>query len=270
VIKIDGVQVMMAMERETVIANIARNSAKGLPSIQNLPEWREAEPIAIVGGGPSLKETIEDLRPYQKIMACGSVHDYLIGQGVRPRWTVVSDPDPVMSQYLKRPSAGCTYLVASMCDESVFDALHGQHVVLWHCGDQEQSPDLWGETPKLLIGGGCTVGTRAFTIAAAFGYSNIHLFGFDTCLREEEHHAYKFATPEEELGEVTEISLFNPDGPKYRLAGYHLGQLFDFKKIMETLGHKVNVTAHGGGVIAEMLKFASREKGTGDENGEEN
>jgi hypothetical protein len=269
VIRLDGVKVKMAMERETVIANIAKNSAKGIPSIQNLPEWREAEPVAIVGGGPSLNDTVEELYPFQKIMACGSVHDHLIGLGVRPRWTVISDPDPVMAQYLKRPCKGCTYLVASMCDESVFDALHGQQVVLWHCGDQEQSSDLWGDAPKLLIGGGCTVGTRAFTIAVAFGYSNIHLFGFDNCLRSGKHHAYDFATSEEEIGEVTEVSLFTPCGPKYKLAGYHLGQLFDFQHILETLGHKVNVTAHGGGVIAEMLKFASREEETGGQNGEE-
>ena len=251
--QIDSVCVKMAMEEETVIENIRRNSEKNIQTIESLPEWRETSRIAIVGGGPSLNETIEELRSFDNVMACGSAHDHLIGLGIKPKWTVISDPDPIMAEYLRKPISECTYLVASMCDEAVFEALNGHKKVLWHSSSNDNSSKLWGEKPKILVGGGCTVGTRAFIIAITFGYRRIHLFGFDTCIRDGEHHAYGFATGGEEIGALHDVALGSVDGPRYKMAGYMLGQFFDFKKLFKDFESRTNITIHGGGALAEMF-----------------
>src|SRR5262249_29701353 len=98
--RIDGTNVTMAVPIERIAANIAAANARALRHVHDLPEWREHAPIAIVGGGPSLAETIKDCRRYKNIMACGSVYDWLIWKGVYPRWSVLCDPDPIMAKYI--------------------------------------------------------------------------------------------------------------------------------------------------------------------------
>lgn len=253
---LDGVKTQLARPAEEVIGNIRRNSARGLLEAHELPEWREIVPLAVVGGGPSLKQTADVLRRYKYIMACGSVHDWLVHNGIAPRWTVIVDADPVMARYLASPIKGCTYLVASQCHDAVFDALKGFHTVLWHAGDGSINKEIWGEDEKVLIGGGCTVGTRAIAIALTFGYRNLHLFGFDTCVPDAEtHHAYGFATDEEDIGDLSAIRLGGPDGKEFLMAGYHVAQLFDFKEMIKGNASRARFTVHGGGALAEILRL---------------
>jgi hypothetical protein len=267
--RIDGTSVTMAMPIERVAANIAAANARGLRRVHDLPDWREHTPLAIVGGGHSLTETIDDVRRYKNIMVCGSAHDFLVGKGVIPRWAVVCDPDPIMALYLRRAHHDTTFLVASQCDAAVFKELEDRDVALWHCrGPEAESSDIWGEGQRVLVGGGCTVLTRAIFLAVTFGFRDIHLFGCDNCVRVvrlscmpfplELHHAYDFATAEETIGNLTPIRLGDPNsGPEFMMAGYMIGQLFDFKKTLEVLGHRARFEVHGGGALAELMRLGS-------------
>ena len=264
--RIDGVDVVTAASAETFAANIAANCRRDLPDIHQLPEWRECMPIALVGGGPSLAENLGELKRYELVMACGSAHDYVVGQGIDPRWAVCCDPDPAAAAYYRNPVRSCTYLIASSCDKAVFDALESYHVVRWHSGGSNLTPELWGNERKIVIGGGCTVGTRAFMIAICFGFTTIHFFGFDGCVRDDgRHHAYDFAADDPfDVGEMVEVRLGAPDGPSYRMAGYMLGQLFDFDKLIGKFGSRLTLTVHGEGPLSELVRY-----GKAKENGEE-
>ena len=253
---LDGIKTQLARSAEEVIGNIRRNSERCLLDVHELPEFRHVLPIAIVGGGPSLNGELDLLRRVKYIMACGSVHDHLICAGIVPKWCVIVDADPIMARYLTHPAKGCTYLVASQCHDAVFEALKGFKTVPWHAGDEEPSKEIWGDEPKTLIGGGCTVGLRAMMIALTFGYGNFHLFGFDTCLPDEEtHHAYEFATDREEIGKVTRIRLGSTEGKEFLMADHHIAQLFDFKAMLQAQARRMSVTVHGGGALAEIMRF---------------
>lgn len=262
--RLDGVNVVTAASPEVFAANIAANCRRGLMNIHDLPEWRECMPLALAGGGPSLAEHIDELKRYNLVMACGSAHDYVVSQGVEPKWAVCCDPDPAAAAYYKNPLKSCTYLIASSCDQAVFDALEGHRIVLWHSGGSNLSPEVWGEDRKLIIGGGCTVGTRAFMIGICFGFSTIHFFGFDGCVRDERHHAYDFADGDaSELGDLVEVRLGSPDGPAYQMAGYMLGQLFDFDKLIGKFGSRLTLAVHGEGPLNDLVRY-----GKAKENGE--
>jgi hypothetical protein len=253
--KLQPPNVQMAMPIERVIENIDRNSELGFPQITDLPDWRDQMAIAIAGGGPSLEDTVDELRTYRNIMVAGSAHDWLTTHNVWPRWTVISDPDPIMANYLRHPVAGCTYLVASMCDKAVIDALEGHKIVLWHCGDAGGRTADSGPEKKVIIGGGCTVGTRAMVIAMLFGFCDMHLFGFDTCVTDK-HHAYDFTDQREEIGTLTPIRIGAEDGREFMMATYHVGQLFDFKQLLKVWAAKLRVTVHGDGALAELMRLA--------------
>lgn len=252
-------EVTPALGLEIVTKNIKRNKAAGYTQIQDLLEWREQAHIAIVGGGPSLKDNLELLRKFKYVMACGSVHDYLIEQGIIPTWTAVVDPDPLMARYLTKPSIFCKYLVSSQCDQEVFDILAHVPVVLWHAAGEGIENSNFGEE-YVAIPGGCTIGTRAMMIAMMFGYYHQHLFGFDTCLTNEyDHHSYKFVDPDKEsLGQIIDINL--GDGKTFKVAGYMLGQFFDFQHILKVYARKLNVTVHGEGLLKHLMDLASNKK----------
>lgn len=263
---LDSLLVVPAASKETIHANIARNMQRGLGEIFKLPEWRELMPMAVVGGGPSLAENLDELRKFENIMACGSVHDYLISQGIIPKWSVQLDPDPITANYIRKPHKDCTYLVSSQCGPEVFDALQGQRIFLWHCGGIDDQNEVFDKYKTILMGGGCTVGTRAIVISVAFGFSNIHLFGFDNCVRENgDHHSYEFSDPSEKLDELIPVR-FELEGKEFKMAGYMLGQLFDFKKLLKLLAARIQVTIHGNGALAELMrlgKAAVKEKQDG-------
>lgn len=248
-VPIGGVVSDMATPEHIVLENIERNHLRGLPEIHTLAEWREHMPLAIVGGGPSLKETIDELRKFDKVVACGSVHDHLVLNGVTPRWTVLCDPDPIVANYLKYPQYGCTYLVASQCHDNVFDALRGLDVVLWHCGGNLEVPS-WQNRQMVAIGGGSTVLTRTIVIAMLFGYSNLHFFGCDNCIEADgTHHAYA----SESIGAPVPVRLEN--GREFVMAQYMLAQLFDFKKLLWQYANRLQVTVHGDGALAELMRL---------------
>lgn len=252
---VEGVSVSTATPTDDIVNNIKINIKKDVKAIHHLEEWREGVPFALVGGGPSLKTQLEELKKYKYIMACGSVHDYLCEQGFSPDWTVICDPDPVMETYLTRRPHNTKYLVASQCSPSMFEHLKGEDVTIWHLAGDKFDQSIYGEN-NVTLGGGCTVGTRAMAIAMGFGFYNLHLFGFDTCLDGENHHAYKFNNPELEKIYDTHEIFFEQDGPKFQVAGYHLGQLFDIKTMMGQFAGRMSITVHGESLLSYFMDLA--------------
>ena len=222
--------------------------------------------IALVGGGPSIHDTVHELMDFQTIIACGSSHDWLQAHSPRvPTYCVVCDPDPVMANYLRAPDHGTKYMVSSHCNASVFDALEGYDVTMWHCwpvgnGDQEVRDFLQENTPDwCAVGGGCTVGLRSITLSIMMGFTDIHFFGFDSCmgLKEDEHHAYPFTDETKEfLGDIYDIKIgMGPSYPKpreYRVAGYQLAQAEHYKQMLQAFGHLFRPIFHGPGLLTDM------------------
>lgn len=254
--QVDGVHIETATPTPIIQENIIASKTRNISPINDLPEWREGTPIAIVGGGPSLKDNLEALRKYEYIIACGSVHDYLIANKITPNYCAIVDPDPVVNNYLQRRNSFTRYLIASQCSPRTFDFLRSYNCNVWHAGGNDS---LYKEG-DLVIGGGCTIGTRSMVIAMAFGFRDLHLFGMDTCLSEDgRHHSYDFTDESETIGKVHEIALNGPDGRKFKVAEYMFGQIFDFKNILQTCANRVKFTVHGGGVLAYMLEIAKKE-----------
>lgn len=256
--KVEGITVVTAMPMDKIQENIRLNSKRDIITIDDTVEWRE-HPIAIVGGGPSLKTQLEYLKQFEVIVACGSVHDYLMSEGIIPTYTAVCDPDVIMNTYLTKRSRNTTFLVASQSDPSTFELLKDNKVVMWHLFNDVTHAEVH-PPGTILIGGGCTVTTRAIVMMMGMGYYNQHLFGVDTGFNGVEHHAYDFVDPvAEEITDIHEI-MFEVGGPKFKMAGYHLGQLFDIKALLSAYKGKINMTVHGDSVLNYVMTLAQKRK----------
>ena len=259
-VKLDGVLPQMVTPIPEFKENVVRNKALGLRRIHELPEFRALRPIAVVGGGPSLVDHLDELRKFRVIIAAGSVHDYLMEQGIIPTYCVVTDADSIMNNYMTKPSRDTTYLIASHCSPSTFDKLAaaGVHVVTFHCGGDPAFNDEYFGEGEFVMGGGCTVGSRAFMIAYTFGYLNIHLFGMDSCLQGEKHHSYESSDPEKEkLDNIVDIRIGDAT---FKVAGYMLAQLFDVKDFVQRVGNAVTLTVHGDGALKALMATKKEKK----------
>lgn len=256
---IEGCITSTAVSTEKLIENIKKTRKLGLPSAFSRNDWRVNKPIAIVGGAPSLKDTIHKLEEYQNVVVCGSAHDHVIRNGGGTvTHCVICDPDPIMGNYLTQADPSIKYYVASQCDKSIFDHLRrcSCDVFVWDAAGENFDNSVFGDT-KSLCGGGCTVLTRAMFLALAFGYNTLHLFGADSCLKDDyTHHAYKFSTEEETIGDIREVVPDLPNGKKYKVAGYMLAQIFDIKQMCDMYPNRMNITVHGDSLLKDIFDYA--------------
>lgn len=252
--------VKMAMGHDICWMQHQRNLTLGLPDLEATGEIQLARnyPIAIVGGGPSLKKTIEELRSFKgAIMACGSAHDYLVENGIPLNYCIILDPDKTTALYLKRDGGQCRYLVASHVAPQTLFALEGRNVYLFGAGGTFEK-DKFNPLPIVTVGGR-TVGTRGMGMALGLGFRDFHLFGFDSCLDEDDVHAYE--NPEgDDFDSLVRQSTHNVycNGRKFKCASYMIGQAMDFQKFLGQWNDTVTVEVHGDGLISEIMKAGEK------------
>lgn len=221
--------------------------------------------IALIGGGPSLVKTVEHaLTQHNIVMVAGSAHDYVLDSyepgDHQEVFCILCDPDPIMCDYVRYKNENVTYLIASQCDKTLFEHLSDMpHKYIWHASAGDEFNKVFPEGSELIYGG-CTIGTRAIGMAIAMGYKKVHLYGYDSCLSNQyKHHAYDFVNPDREtLGDIREIRFDGPESPVFRVAGYMLSQIFDFQNIIHTYYNKLDITVHGDGALAYLMKVANQ------------
>ena len=262
--RLGGLNTEAATPLGTSLANIRVNGKRGLRKFEDLPGFMEVKdwPVALAGGGPSIKRHLEELRQFQTIVSCGSAHDYLIENGITPTFAVACDPDPVTQAYFQNPTQKAIYLLSTHADPQLYEHLADYKIATWNCYTDESDAQLaWAENdgPNWhAVGGGCTVGLRALSLMMLLGFQDIHFFGFDSCIEvlendEINHHAYQYATDKEVMQTLHKIRMgANSPGEKvYICEGYQLAQGFHFKMFVDCHGDKFRAHFHGGGMLSD-------------------
>jgi hypothetical protein len=162
--------------------NLDKVLALGLPSVEKQPA--RAGQLAIVASGPSVRDYLDELRTWPgEIWAINGAYDYLLDEGIVPHGFFAIDPLPGLADYVQRARPETTFLVASTCDPSVFEALEGSKVKIFHpYADDVTYPEGAG-----MIGGGTTSVTRAPYLALVEGWRDIVLFGCDSSYQGGEY-----------------------------------------------------------------------------------
>ncbi len=228
--------------------------------------WLELEPAhdghaVIVGGGPSLEDTVEAIRWRksigQEVWALNGSGEWLRNRDIIPDFHACVDARPDNSRFFKRPDGETTYFIGSQCDPSIFDALDGQDVVLWHPNSDGVAETLAGETrPVHLIGGGSTVGLCSMVLAYALGYRKIHLYGFDSSYREDTHHAYM-----QNLNDADFIVDVLAGDRKFRAAPWMVQQAEEFCSLATYLADEgCIITVAGDGLLPHMAHELANRK----------
>ena len=129
---------------DNVRTNIKRDTLRllALPGIL----CQRNDPIAIVGGGPSLKNQLDKLRTFKYVLVAGSAHDYLIDQGIIPAFAVSVEPKINQIGFYQKKHKDTSYILASQCSPQMFDHLEGHKVAMWHFHGQVDESELQRRT----------------------------------------------------------------------------------------------------------------------------
>lgn len=212
--------------------------------------------VAIIGGGPSLVDKIEEIKWRQSIgqhvWVLNNAHTALEGTGIWYDRQVLLDARPETASFYTEDAT--EYLVASQCDPKVFDTLRKELVTLFHVNNPWTADFLRDEKDRAayLVGGGTTVGMNALAMAFLLGYRFIHLYGFDSCYRDGAHHAYAQTLNDSER--TTEALYNTSQGPKtYFCAPWMIGQAQEFIELAPSyMADGAVITVHGSGLLPDI------------------
>lgn len=209
------------------------------------------EPVAIVGYGPSLRETWEQVREFKTIFSCSGAHRFLIDRGIIPTYQVAVDPLPVNTvRLIGEPHPSVKYLICSTCHPDVFDHLEGYDVTVWHSFPGEEEAMRILPRGEWALTGGCDVGLRSIAVARFLGYRNLHIFGLDgsSPTNENGRHAAEHPNPLQAACTVEYEGRTFYTTPAMleaaRTVEHELAELPD-----------VTATFYGDGLIQHMAKF---------------
>ena len=188
-------------------ANVAANIVKPYKRFLQRPDLMgiRGEPLAIVGGGPSVKKHLDDIRKFKWVMAAGSSHDFLMRNGIMPAFAVSTDSKEETGDYYRELNGGTQYLMASVSPPSMLERMaEGScRLYLWHFSEQVDPPHYRGER---AIGWGCMVGVVCIQMALWLGFQEHHYFGYDCSLDRDAFETHAYAVSAEERAGIWETA----------------------------------------------------------------
>lgn len=252
-----GFETSLNTPAETMIEQAEQNLNRDLPLLAELEEHNGT--ALIVGGGPSLAESLGRLRFHKDrggvIFALNATHDWLIERGIVPDFHVLLDARKDNAQFVSKPHKDVTYLIASQCHPDVFEALDGYSVVMWTaCFESHEREMEFGRKfpgkPIMMVGGGATVGMKAMYLAYLWGFRKIHMFGMDSSYRGEDNHAYK-----QTLNDKESRMPIHAAGRDFVCAPWMAKQAMEFQgQYRQLSGLGCLVKVHGDGLIPWIAK----------------
>lgn len=243
---------------DNFVTNVKNAISLDIPQVK--PYDIQTDPIAIVCGGPSLEGTFDDLKIKHengmKVVSVNGSHDWLVDRGIRPSAHVLIDSRSFNSRFVENWQKDTKYLVASQAHPDVFDVLKGADVYLFHCNSTKEERDVLNEyygDDYYTVVGGSTVTLRAIPLMRMLGFTRMELYGFDSCMMDDKHHAY----PQSE-NDTKDIGVVVVDGREFVVATWMHSQAKEFIDIIKKMGDMFELEVHGDGLIAHILKTGAK------------
>lgn len=237
--------------------NVRQNIKRFIPQVR--PVTQASTEAMIVCGGPSINQLEDEILRKARTLptfAVNGSHDWLLDRRVTPTAMVMVDARASNNRFLTRPQRETRYLLASQCHPSAFDLLSNYDVLIWHA-----MADPMVETKILQdyylgccfpVQGGSSVGTRTIMLAAMMGFTQLHVYGLDSCYLEGEHHAYN--QPENDKDGVARITC---NQQEFLVAPWHVSQAIDFVNMAKGPAKDLQIEVYGPGLIAHIVRSSA-------------
>jgi hypothetical protein len=243
-------------------------------SLGNSTEMPRGEgTLVIVAGGPSLKDSLEDVRGSwrvgDKILACNGAHKFLVSNGITPWACMIVDKNEENWRFVAGSNPGTIYLLASSCHPRVFIQFNGldRDVRVWDMITNVEEIESDGQKVEdgrimaaregydYISASGSTVAIHALLSGFNMGFRNFEIFGMDSCVAGDKHHAY--SQKWNDGMDVWPEPVF-VGARSFICEPWMILQAQDFQKIIRVLWPHIGLKVHGDGMIAAILDEGAR------------
>lgn len=250
---------------DQIAANIRSSIRRGYPQMRQGP--LRSERICLVGSGPSLAQTEDELRQAiwegAILVTLNGAYHWCIEQGFLPKTQIVMDARPTNARFVTPAVPNCRYVLASQCAPETWDAVAGRkdvwifHAVMQQEAASEELNAYYGGQ-WMGVGGGTTVATRAINMLRMAGYVRFELFGIDCCRMGETHHA--MPQPENDRDRYSTVRLgIGGDEREFSVSPWHAKQFEDFLVMLKINGQHFLLNVHGDGMLAHAMRMLGRD-----------
>lgn len=224
--------------------------------------------VLLLGGGPSLNEYEDDIRAKwkagAKIVTMNGTYNWAYERGLWPVTQIMVDAREFNKRFVQPIDRKCIYLISSQCHPAVFEGLPDDRTYIWHTGADDVGKILEAAYSKWsIIPGGTTVLFRAIPLLRMLGFTKFHLYGCDSCLQDDAHHAY--AQPENDGAAIFNIKVTG--GRMFRCFPWMASQAQQMIDLIRWMGDDIELEVYGDGLLAHMLNTAAAIEDVKDEHG---
>lgn len=245
---------------EKIASNVWHNIRLGYPQVGFY--FPQNTPIVLCAGGASLLKHLKEVRRLQleeggEVVALGNVAHTLMAEGIKVNGHIILDGSARNRSFVVS-TKDTRYFIASQCDPGVFKAVKDhKYVFIWHCGvvadEKKDLDDYYGKGRWFAIKGGSYVTLRAISLLHVLGYKWMHVFGFDSCNYNGEHHAYFQPNADRQKGVTVKLA-----GKEFDCSFWQLDQAEQFyESVKNGRFGDAELNIYGDGLIAHMVRTGS-------------
>lgn len=159
------------VSHEQLLAQVAHAKSLGFPEVREVPA--HGRRLAVVGGGPSIVDRLDEIRAFSDVWAINGACRYLREHGIESTLLTL-DPCDFLAP---RVAGARKALLATRCHPDVFRAIEGADVTVFDAVNDTQN-GLWAS---------CSSVTVAFHLATLLGYRRTVFFGCEGSFSEASH-----------------------------------------------------------------------------------
>lgn len=218
------------VSHDTLLRNMAHTKSLGLPKVALGQPLRHGR-LAVVGGGPSVLNHLEEIRECAEVWAINGACGFLRAHGIDSHLFSI-DPHPIVAKW----AVGATKaILCNRTDPEVFEVLKGKDVRVY---------GLHNDDPDDVLYTGSSTATAAFHMAVESGWMDVCFFGCESSF-ERETHAYQDEKREH-------LMLVECGGQEYLTAPDFYVQAQELSKVMRIF--RDNFTEQSGGLLRAMIE----------------
>lgn len=156
---------------DQLLKQIEHGRSLGYPKVEEVaPHGRR---LAVVGGGPSISEHLDEIREFSDIWAINGACGYLREHGIESTLLTLDPCDFLAPRVVGAKKA----ILATRCHPEVFKCLEGADITVFEAVHDAQD-GMWAS---------CSTVTVAFHLAATLGYQRTVFFGCEGSFGEKSH-----------------------------------------------------------------------------------
>ena len=235
--------------------NILDNCAAGVPVCTLKPVLYDKR-IAVVGYGPSLAHSWEEIKDYEVIWTCSKAHDFLIDRGIVPTYHTDVDFRTHKAKFNRAPHPDVTYVMSTQVHPDYVKFLHNANVHYCHATVYNTKPYQYpGDYPK--IPALWDAGQQCVKFAYELGYKKQDWFGisysnyWQGSVPVEKHLGHDHAGPHEGFRAPTLYTLTN--GKVFETSNAHLAACFGVETMLNT-HPDLDVNIYSDGLLLNFLE----------------